>query len=94
MVATAPAGHDKDAFAIGEIEEFLGLQLAFQANCVQAHVLHIAKFVFQTLRVFAQHHVGRPAAATNQNIFAIDGEQAAVGGKHLRRDFADAEVRF
>src|SRR5438876_196752 len=44
MVATAPAGHDKDAFAIGEIEEFLGLHLAFQANCVQAHVLHIAKF--------------------------------------------------
>ena len=78
-IAAAPSRHDQNSLVVGEIEKFLCLQLAFQADRVQAHVSHVAEFVMQALRVFAQHHVGSPAAATNQNIFAVDVKCASAG---------------
>ena len=77
---------------VGEFEKFLRLQLAFQPDRVQPHVFDVTEFVVQALRVFAQHHVGRPAAAANQNVFAVDVERASANGVEVRSDFANAEL--
>src|SRR5438270_10086489 len=70
-VAAAPSRHDQNSLAVGEIEEFLGLEFAFETDGVEPHILDVTKFVFEALRVFAEHHVWRPATAANQNVFAI-----------------------
>ena len=42
VVAAAPAKHDQDALLIGEMEELIGFELAFEANGVEVHVAHHA----------------------------------------------------
>ncbi len=91
VIATAPAGDEQNSALVGQVEKFLGFQLAFEADGVQPHVLHIAELVAQALRVFAQHHVGRPAAAADQDVFAVDRKQAPVGREHLGLDLANAK---
>ena len=71
-IAAAPSGHDQNSLAVGEIEEFLGLEFAFETDGIQSHVADVAEFVVQALRVLAQHQVGGPAAAANQNVLAVD----------------------
>src|SRR5208282_6346810 len=78
-IAAAPASHDQDSLAVGEIEELFGFKLSFETNRVQPQVPYIPKFVVQSLRVFPKHHVRRPAPAPDQNIFAVDLEGAAAG---------------
>ena len=53
MITTAPSCHDQNALPVGEIEEFLTLEFAFQANRVQAHVAHVTELVLQSLGVLA-----------------------------------------
>ena len=50
----------------------------------------------KALRVLAQQHVGRPAAAANKNLLSVYHKRTPVRRKQLRRDVADAEtcVRF
>ena len=91
VIAAAPAGDEQNSALVGQVEKFLGFQLAFEADGVQSHVLHVAELVAQPLRVFAQHHVGRPAAAADQDVLAIDGKQPPVGRKHLGLDLANAK---
>src|SRR5262249_54385724 len=45
MITTTPARHDENTALIGEVEEFLGLELAFQADGIQPHVLDVVEFV-------------------------------------------------
>jgi len=77
-----------------QVEKFFCLQLAFQPDRIQPHVLHIAQLVTHALLVLAQHHVGGPATAADQNVFAVDGKQPPVGRQHLRLDFANSKSRF
>ena len=84
-IAAAPSRHHEDAVVVGEVEELLGLEFAFEADGVQAHVFDVAEFVVQALRIFAQHHVGRPAAAANQNVLAVDVEGASADGVQTRK---------
>ena len=73
-IAAAPSGHDQNALAVGEVEEFLRFEFAFEADGVESHVADVAEFVVQALRVLAQHHVRGPAAAADQNVLAVDVE--------------------
>src|ERR1700722_3809072 len=91
-IAAAPSGHDENSVVVGDVEEFFGLQLAFETNGVQAHVFDVAEFIVQALGVFAKHHVGRPAAAADQDVFAVDVKGASTGGGYFRSDLADAEL--
>jgi hypothetical protein len=92
MIAAAPARHHQNPFAVGEIEKFLRLQLAFEANGIQPHVLHVGELILQALRIFAQQHVRRPAAAANQNLLAVDGEEALVVLIKLGVNFANTKL--
>ena len=92
VIAAAPTGHDQNAFLISFVEEFLCLQFTFEPDRVQTHVLHVAEFVLKPLRVLAQHHVGRPAAAANQDSLAIDTEDPLIVGYYFRRDFTNSEM--
>src|SRR3981081_1023335 len=94
MVATTPACEDKNAVAVGHVEEFVSIQLAFQPNGIQVHVAYVAKLVFQTLRRFEQHHVGRPAGASNENAFSVHLEKKGILLVYFRSDFPDAKLRF
>ena len=46
-VAAAPAGEHQNSASVGEIEKFLRLQLSFQADRIQAHVLDVIKLIAQ-----------------------------------------------
>ena len=70
---------------VGEVEKLLGLKFAFEPDRVQPHIFYIAEFVVQTLRVFAQHHVRSPAATANQNVLAIDLENATADRSSIVR---------
>src|SRR5579862_3566217 len=90
-VAAAPSGHDEDAVAVGDVEEFLSFEFAFEADGVEAHILDVAEFIVQALRVFAEHQVRSPAAATDQDVFAVDVKLAPADGVEFAGDFADAK---
>ena len=92
-ITAAPSGHDQDSFSVSEIKEFLCLELAFEPDRVQSHVLHIAKFILQPLRILTQHHVGRPSTAANQDVLAVNVERSAAYRVEIRCNFADAEFR-
>src|ERR1700722_19723048 len=79
-IAAAPAGHHENSFAVGEIEKLLRLDFAFEADGVEAHVADVPEFVMESLRILAQHHVGGPTAAANENVFSVDVEGAAADG--------------
>ena len=67
---------------IGQVEEFRGLKFAFEANGIQSHVADVTEFIVQALRIFAQHQVGRPAAAANQNILSEMCIRDRIRGGH------------
>src|ERR1700722_1921101 len=91
-VAAAPARQYQNSLMVGEVEEFLCFELAFESYGVQAHIAHVAEFVVQSLRVLTQHHVRCPAGAANQNVLAVDVEGAPTDGIEVGCDFADAEL--
>src|SRR5712692_5677322 len=93
-IAAAPSRHNENSLAVGEVEKFLGLEFAFEAHGVESHILDVAEFVFEALRVFAKHHVGRPAAAADQDVLAVDVEGTSADRVQIGSDFADAEVGF
>ena len=93
-VAAAPAGHDQNSLVVGEIEEFLGFELAFEADRVEPHIAHVTKFVVQTLRVLAEHQVWSPAAAADEDVFAVHLKLAAARGIDFRGYLANAEFGF
>ena len=96
-IAAAPSCHHQDALLVGHLVKFLGLEFAFQPDCVQSHVAHIAELIGEPLRGLAHHHVGRPAAAANQDVLAVDLEPAFQAIRRLLGDFggdlANAEFR-
>ena len=83
VVAAAPAGHDQDAVAVGEIEEVVVLQLALQPDGVEAHVQHVAELVLLPAAVDPHHHVRGPAAPADQDVLAVDAEDQALVGVQL-----------
>ncbi len=91
-IATAPAGHDQDALPICQVEKLLSFQLALEPDGVEAHVAHVAEFILQALRVFAEHQVRSPAAAANQNVLAVDVEDASANRIEVGSDFANAKL--
>src|SRR5262249_31977702 len=92
VIAAAPAGHDQNPITIREIEELVRLQLTFEANRIQTKVADVPKLVLDTLAIDTQKHVGRPAAAANQDFAVIDMEEFVPFRSLLRRDFANAEL--
>ena len=78
VVAAAQAGHDENSLAIGQLVQVVGFELALEANRVQAQVEHVGQLVAQPLGIFAQHHVGRPATAADQDALAVDRELALL----------------
>ena len=49
LVAAAPAGHQQDSVTVGRLVERLALQLAFQADRVEPHLLDVAHLRFESL---------------------------------------------
>jgi hypothetical protein len=92
-IATAPSGHHEDALVVGDVEKLLRLEFALEPDGIQSHVFHVAEFVAQALGGFAKHHVGSPAAAADENIFAVDMKGASAGGVYFGSDLANAELR-
>src|SRR5260370_21836013 len=93
-VAATPAGHDQDAFLIGEVEDSIGFHLAFETNGVQMEMLDVAEFIAQALRGLPPEHVGRPAAAADQQRASVDAEEAVLFVGQLRGDLADTEANI
>ncbi len=91
-IAAAPARHYQNSFVVGDIEELLGFEFAFEADGIESHIAHVAEFVVQALRVLAQHHVGSPAAAADEDVLAVDVEGASAGGVEFGSHFANAEL--
>jgi len=75
---------------IGEVEEFLGLELPSRRMVLRPIIADVAELVVQALRIFAQHQSGRPAAAADENIFPIDVEGASADRVEVGGDFANA----
>ena len=94
MIAAAPAGHDQNSAFIGEVKKLFRLKLSFKSDRVQSHVQNVIKFITQASRIFAQHHVSRPTAATNQNLFAIHGKEPLAVVVEFGGDFTNAELGF
>src|ERR1700674_4576373 len=96
-IAAAPAGHHQDAFAVGGLKKFLSFEFAFQPDRIKSDARYVAELAGEPLRGLAQHHVWRPAAAANQDVLAIDLEQAFQAIRRLLGDFgcdlANTELR-
>ena len=71
-----------------------GTVFAFEADGVETHVTHVPELIREALGIFPKHHVGAPAAATNQNFLSVDGKYPLTVGIELRIDFANAESRM
>ena len=93
-ITAAPSREHENSAFVGQIEKFLVLELSFQTDRVQPHVLHVSEFFVKALLVFPEHHVRPPAAAANQNIFSVNGEDALAIFVQLGRDLADTEFCF
>src|ERR1039457_2185420 len=97
-IAAAPSGHHQDALLVGHFKKFLGLEFALQPDLIQSQVEHVAELVGKPLRGLAKQHVGRPAAAANQDVLAINLEQAFEAIRRLLGNFGcdlvNAELRM
>src|SRR5260370_38611429 len=93
-VAATPAGHDQDAFLIGEVEAIIGFHLSFETNGVQMEMLDVAEFIAQALRSLPPEHVGRPAAAADQQRASVAADEAVFFFGQLRGDLADTEANI
>ena len=91
MVAAAPTCEHEDAHAVAELEEVVVFELAFEAHGVEVHVLDVAELGFLALGRPAQQHVERVAGAADQDVLAVDAEEA-MAVVQLTGDLADAEV--
>ncbi len=91
MVAAAPAGEDEDAIAVAQFEEMIVLHLAFEADGVEVHVADVAELGILALGGGAQQHVEGVAGAADQDVLAVDMEDAVKFGIHLAGDLANAE---
>jgi hypothetical protein len=54
LIAARPAKHNQDALAVGELEEVLGLELAFEMDCAKAHVVEEASLVAEARGVLVE----------------------------------------
>src|SRR5262249_32909654 len=91
--APPPPRHDENSFFIGEFEEFVAFDLALEPYRVQVHILNILEFCPKPLRVPAQHHVGGPSGAADQDRLAVHAEQPCSLICHLRGNFANSNLR-
>src|SRR5271154_975696 len=92
LITAAPAEHHQDSLLVGEAEEALGLQFAFQADGVQVHILYETKLLFEVFWILAKQHVLRPTRAADQYGFAVHLEEAKTFIGQLRCYFANAKV--
>ena len=90
VVAAGPSGHDQNSLLIGKIEECVRLRGAFEADGVEIQVAKVGELRFQALGRFAQEHVRRPPAATDQDALSVHAKQKMALRVNLGRDFADA----
>jgi hypothetical protein len=91
LVAAFPAGERQDAVAVGQVEEFVRLDVPFQPDGVQAQVEGVPQPVLDVGPVPAQELVGRPTAALDQQLAAVDAVLAVAGGVQRGPDITDAE---
>ena len=91
VAAAGPARHDKDPLLVGEIEEVIAHDLAFQPHRVQVHVFDVLQLLFFSERRLAKQHVWRVPGAANENSLSVDTEDAmrlgvtlVVAAEHLR----------
>src|SRR5438552_15034141 len=71
VITATPPRHNQNSLLISEIQKLLGLQLTFQTNRIQTHILYITAYIMKASRLLAQQHVGRPAAAANKNLLSV-----------------------
>src|SRR2546430_14308362 len=92
MIAATPAGHDENAIAVRQVEELIGLELAFEANGIESQITNVTQLVLDTLVIDAQEHVGRPTPAPDQNIAMVNVKQFVSFGSFFCGDLAYAEL--
>ncbi len=90
VVAAGPPSHDENALLVGQIEKVVRFHGAFEADRVEVQVAQILKLCLQAFGRFAQEHVRRPASAADQDVFAVDAEEAMALRVDVRSDFANA----
>ena len=92
VIAAAPAGEHQDAHAVAEFQKMIVFELAFEAHGIEIHVAHVAQFGLLAFGRGAQQHVEGVARAADQDVLAVDVEQAMALGVEFAGDFADAEL--
>jgi hypothetical protein len=92
LVAATPTEHDENSLLVGELEKIIRFQLAFEANGVQVHIAHQAKFVAQALRLLTHQHVLRPPCAADKNRLAIDVKESIALVGEFGSDLPYAEL--
>src|SRR5437660_3970792 len=92
--ATAdPSCHHEKAEAVGLVPETIVLVIAFQPNGVEMHVERVAELRILSLRLRSEEHVGRPAAAADENSSTVYAKETPAFRRRLRGDLADAEAQ-
>src|SRR5438445_647054 len=66
--------------------------MAFEPNCVQAHIVNVGKIRIQPSRRPSQKHVFSPGRAANQHFAAIHLEEPMAPRSKLRSNFANSKI--
>src|SRR5580704_18041667 len=91
-VAAAPSGHDQKAHSVGLVEELVAVDLAFQTDGVQAHVLDIVQVCVEALRGPAQEHIRGPGGAADQYVLTVDFEKTPAIAGQFGSDFTNSKI--
>ena len=81
VVAAAPAGQHHNSVAVAKIEEVVVLELPLQPDGVEVQVAKVSDVVLLYFGRGAEQHVERVAAATDQDVFPVDFEEARALGR-------------
>src|SRR5580704_1966833 len=91
-VAATPSRHDQKAPAVGLVEKFVAVDLAFEANRIESHVLDVVQVGVEALRGPAQEHIRGPGGAADQDILAVDLEETTAIASEFGSDFTNSKI--
>ena len=92
LIAAAPARHHENAHLIGEVEEVVVLQFAFQAHRVEVEIADVVELGLLPLRRGSQQQVEAVSSPSDQNILAIDLKYPVPLLVNVRCNLADSEA--
>ena len=93
--AADEAGHQHDAFAVGNVVNLLVPKVALEADGVETHIFHISHVGFVGLGIPAREHVPHVAAAAEEDVLTVDlvaDERSALDRRAVIGELADAEL--